>query len=158
MHCLYPLQSSSDAQEHRIIPSLWPGELPSRRADLFLTAPPLAACGQERLRVAAEPAEGGLYLIVTFKPSNSQNGHSSVICFSRSTFILGGSKRKAPLLFSLHLLYPLKAESVPNRHRIIPSLWPGELPSRRADPFPKPSRRAPPMRVGSRLRPPPPAR
>ncbi|MFR9169244.1 MAG: TDT family transporter [Gordonibacter urolithinfaciens] len=135
---------------HRVRGRLrWRGRRASRRAGRGRGG----SCGRRRLTEGRKSRQ--LYLIVTFKPSNSQNGHSSVICFSRPTFILGGSKRKAPLLFSLHLLYPLKAESVPNRHRIIPSLWPGELPSRRADPFPSfPG----PIRHGSQLRPPPLAR
>lgn len=71
-------------------------------------------------------------LIVTLATTNSQNSHSTVICFSRSTFILVTSKQKAPLLFSLCLLYPLKAEAMLARHR-TPLLV-----ARRSSPLPGP--------------------
>ena len=128
MHCLYPLQSSSDAIERRIIPLLVGRGIPFRGPILFWGMPP----GDARRRRRSGR--------VTFPTPSPQNAHSQHIPSATSSVILSASKRKDPLL-TLASAYPIKQSRCHIGTASPPPCGPAELPSPRADPFPAHCRR-----------------
>ena len=119
MHCLYPLQSSSDAIERRIIPLLVGRGIPFRGPILFWGMPP----GDARRRRRSGR--------VTFPTPSPQNAHSQHIPSATSSVILSASKRKDPLL-TLASAYPIKQSRCHIGTASPPPCGPAELPSPRA--------------------------